>query len=105
MKGVPEGSFKWDSVAKSSAVSSNGGLRSGGRVSLASLISLRFVLISTSCAKHPGFGKLLASKKEPYLSSFVYQSDASLISVLRDINNFSRYPSKLLVCTPMVKAA
>ena len=35
-------------MARSSAVSSNGGLRKGGRVSLASLISLRLVFISTS---------------------------------------------------------
>lgn len=45
---IPEGSFKWESVARSSAVSSNGGLRKGGRVSLPSLISLPVVFMVNS---------------------------------------------------------
>lgn len=47
----PEGSFKCDRVARSSAVSNKGGLRSGGRPSLFSFISLLEVLIVISYAK------------------------------------------------------
>lgn len=46
--GVPDGSLRWERVARSSAVSSNGGLRSGGRSSLPSLISLTVVLMTVS---------------------------------------------------------
>lgn len=45
---APEGSFRWDRVAKSSAVSSNGGLRRGGRPSLPSLIAFPVVFIVVS---------------------------------------------------------
>jgi len=47
----PEGSFKCESVARSSAVSNKGGLRRGGRPSLLSFISLLVVLIVISYAE------------------------------------------------------
>jgi hypothetical protein len=40
---APEGSLRWDSVARSSAVSSRGGFRKGGRSSWPSLIALTVV--------------------------------------------------------------
>jgi hypothetical protein len=45
---VPDGSFRWESVAKSSAVSRSGGFRKGGRPSLPSLISFPEVLMVIS---------------------------------------------------------
>ena len=40
---APEGSLRWDSVARSSAVSSKGGFRNGGRPSWPSLMALTVV--------------------------------------------------------------
>ena len=45
---IPDGSLRWDKVAKSSAVSRRGGLRRGGSPSLPSLISFPVVLIVIS---------------------------------------------------------
>lgn len=47
---VPDGSFKWESVAKSSAVSRSGGFRNGGKPSLPSLMSFPVVLMVISCS-------------------------------------------------------
>jgi hypothetical protein len=59
----PEGSFKCESVARSSAVSNKGGLRSGGRPSLLSLISLLLVLIVISCAEMSTYGRNQLKKR------------------------------------------
>lgn len=48
LKHIPDGSFRCESVAKSSAVSNKGGFLRGGRFSFPSFISLPVVLIIIS---------------------------------------------------------
>ena len=50
-RNAPEGSLRWDSVARSSAVSSRGGFRKGGRSSWPSLIALTVVSTAISWNK------------------------------------------------------
>lgn len=45
---APEGSLRWESVAKSSAVSNRGGFLNGGRPSAPSLISFTVVFMTVS---------------------------------------------------------
>lgn len=62
-KNTPEGSLRWESVAKSSAVSNKGGLRRGGNPSLPSLISFPvvFMVISYSLVVEKSLGPPLVS--------------------------------------------
>lgn len=47
-RNAPEGSLRWDSVARSSAVSNRGGFRKGGKSSWPSLMALAVVSMDIS---------------------------------------------------------
>lgn len=108
---IPEGSLRCERVARSSAVSSRGGLRSGGRSSRPSLISFTVVLIDISYVHVKG-------QREPnklkYYSHYERkQCNATHLAAVIDEDkldgvvwvscerrNFAGYPGQLLVGEP-----
>jgi len=96
---VPEGSFKWERVAKSSAVSSKGGLRRGGRPSLFSLISFPVVLMTIS------WGKVRGGRAEKAvvtdLASLVDEDELDgVVTRLCDTDDLCGNPGVVLVLEP-----
>ena len=96
----PEGSLRCESVAKSSAVSNNGGFRKGGRPSLPSLISFAVVFRIISCT---GKGDELGRRHsaQAYLSAFIEKDEFDgVICTLGERGNLCRDPGLIPVLKP-----
>lgn len=94
---VPDGSFKWESVARSSAVSSRGGFLKGGSSAMllpvSTIISCKIVSAS--------YWYTRGSSQTPDLSAVVDKGDLdAVLGAFCDCLHFCRKPALLLVWEP-----
>jgi len=98
---TPEGSLRWERVAKSSAVSNRGGFRKGGRLSLPSLISFPVVSIVTSYLERLAKRPQRARTKTMYLPSLINKLQLDIVAgSSSDDSALCGYPPQLLVREP-----
>lgn len=101
---LPDGSFRWERVAKSSAVSRRGGFRKGGRPSLPSFISFVVVLMVISCGNDEYQCKDM-DIWYAYLAALINEDELdSIRRPLYNGRNLCGYPGIVLVLEPYAGA-